>query len=225
VRNSLLSTGIVALLVGLGVAAGAEVLPSLGRAAAALAGATALLLVTALVTLRVSERRMWLYGWRKPGGARWIVPAAFAALLAIPLRGVFPAPKSLAPDAVALTLISVGMLALALEACFRGLAYGLLLRYSRLPGPDDPARITYPAAISALLYAAAATALCAPGIWGQFRPTLAPVEDTALVFLAAIGGGLLLARVRERSLSIWPGAVAQLLGGIASAGLALLIPG
>jgi hypothetical protein len=44
-----------------------------------------------------------------------------------------------------------------------------------------------------------------------------------LAFLAALGGGLLLARVRERSLSLWPGAVAQILGGIASAGLAALL--
>ena len=33
----------------------------------------------------------------------------------------------------------------------------------------------------------------------------------------------MLARVRERSLSLWPGAAAQLLGGIASVGLAALL--
>jgi hypothetical protein len=62
-----------------------------------------------------------------------------------------------------------------------------------------------------------------PTIWGDFQPLLPPVEEIPLVFLAAFGGGLLLARVRERSLSLWPGVAAQLLGGIASAGLAALL--
>jgi hypothetical protein len=211
--------------VGLGVAAGASVLPSLGQAAAAAAGAAILLLGSVLVSHITSERRMWLYGWRKPGGTRWLLPAVCAALLAIPLRGLFPAPEAFTPDRVAIAIGSIALLALAIEVCFRGLVYGLSLRHSRLPAPEDPARITYPAAISALLYAIVATGLCLPAIWGDTQPLLAPVEETVLVFGAAFSGGLLLARVRERSLSLWPGAAAQLLGGIASAGLAALLLG
>jgi len=77
--------------------------------------------------------------------------------------------------------------------------------------------------LSALLYAIVATGLCLPAIWSDFQPLLPPIEETLLVFLAAFAGGLLLARVRKRSLSLWPGAAAQLLGGIASAGLAALL--
>jgi len=165
---------------------------------------------------------MWLYGWRRPGGTRWLLPAAFAALLAVPLRGLFPAPDAFTPDGVAITIVSIALLVLAIEVCFRGLVYGLLLRHSRLPGPEDPAQITYPAAVSALLYAIVVTGICLLAIWSEYQPLLAPLDETVLVFLASFGSGLLLARARERSLSIWPGAAAQLLGGIASAVLSAL---
>ncbi|MBW2542810.1 MAG: hypothetical protein JRF15_12020 [Deltaproteobacteria bacterium] len=224
-RTAAYAASLTALIVGLGAAAAALVLPNLGRAAAAVVGGGILLLGSALASHITSERRMWLYGWRRPGGARWLLAAVFAAPLAIPLRGLFPAPESFALDRVALSIVGVAVLALAVEACFRGLVYGLLLRNSRLPGPDDGARITYPAAVSALLYAIVATGLCLPAIWNGAQPLLLPVEETALVFGAAFGGGLLLAHVRERSLSLWPGAAAQLLGGIASAGLAALLLG
>jgi len=224
-RSSMQSAWLVALLVGLGVAVAAEVQPRLGQPAAAAAGAAILLLGSALASSRASERRMWLYGWRRPGGTRWLLPAAFAALLAVPLRGLFPAPEAFTPDGVAVTVGSIALLVLAIEACFRGLAYGLLLRHSRLPAPEDRARITYPAGVSALLYAITATSLCVPAIWSDVQPLLPPFEETLLAFLSAFGGGLLLARVRERSLSLWPGAAAQLLGGIASAGLAALLLG
>jgi hypothetical protein len=222
-RTAMQSTLLVAVLVGLGVAAGAELLPGFGHAGAAAAGALIVLLGGVLVSRSASKRRMWLYGWRRPGGKRWLLPATFAALLAVPLRGLFPTPAAFTPGGVVGALVGIALLVLAFEVCFRGLVHGLLLRHARLPGPDDRAQITYPAAVSALLYAIVATGLCLPAIWSGIQPTLPPVEETALVFLAALGGGLLLARVRERSLSLWPGAAAQLLGGIASAGLAALL--
>jgi len=222
-RTSMQSTCLVALLVGLGVAAGAELLPRFGPAAATAAGAAILLLGSVLASRVASQRRMWLYGWRRPGGTRWLLPAVFAALLAVPLRGFFPTPADFTPESVASTLVGIALLVVATEACFRGLVHGLSLRHARLPAPDDSAQITHPAAVSALLYAIVATGLCLPAIWGESQSPLPPVEETLLVFFAALGGGLLLARVRERSLSLWPGAVAQLLGGLACAGLAALV--
>jgi len=144
-------------------------------------------------------------------------------LLAIPLRGLFPVPEAFTPGGVASALGGIALLVLAIEVCFRGLVHGLSLRHARLPAPEDRAQITHPAVVSALLYAIVATGLCLPTIWGDFQPPLPLVQEIPLVFLAAFGGGLLLARVRERSLSLWPGAAAQLLGGIASAGLAALL--
>jgi hypothetical protein len=178
------------------------------------------LLGSAIASRSASERRMWLYGWRKPGGTRWLLPAVLAALLAVPLRGLFPAPEAFTPGGIAVALGGIALLVLAIEVCFRGLVHGLMLRHSRLPAPADRAHITLAAGVSALLYAIVATGLCLPAIWNDAQPLLPPVEETLLVFLAAFGGGLSLARVRERSLSLWPGVVAQLVGGIASAGLA-----
>ena len=71
------------------------------RSAATTAGAAVLLLGSALASRSASGRRMWLYGWRRPGGTRWLLPAAFAALLAVPLRGLFPAPETFTPGGVA----------------------------------------------------------------------------------------------------------------------------
>jgi hypothetical protein len=224
-QTSIQSALLVALLVGLAAAVGGEVQPRLGQAAATVAGAAILLLGCALVSFSATESRMWLHGWRRPGGARWLLPAAFAATLIVPLYRLFPAPEAFTPDGAIITLGSIALLVLAIEACFRGLVYGLLLRHSRLPAPDDRARITYPAAISALFYAIVTTGLCLPAIWSDFQPLLPPIEETLLIFLSACGGGLLLARVRERSLSLWPGAAAQLLGGIAAAVLATLLLG
>jgi len=223
VRAALQTSGLVALLVGLGIAAGRAVLTQLGVAAATAAGALTLLLASALASRFSSARRMWLHGWRKPGGARWLLPAAFAALLAGPLWRLFPAPETFTPGRIAVAVVSIALLVLAMEACFRGFVHGNLLRQSRLPGPEDRGRITFAAGVSALLYAIVATLLCVPAIWIDFQQQLPPFEETALVFLASLVGGLLLARVRERSLSLWPGAVAQLVGGIASAGLAALL--
>jgi len=223
VRAALQATGLVAVLVGLSIAAGGAVLTKVGHAAATVTGAATLLLASALASRFTSARRMWLHGWRKPGGARWMLPAAFAALLAGPLWRLFPAPETFTPGRIVVAVVSIALLVLAIEACFRGLVHGNLLRQSRLPGPEDRGGISFAAAVSALLYAVVATILCVPSIWIDFRPQLPPFEETALVFLASLVGGLLLARVRERSLSLWPGAVAQLVGGIASAALAALL--
>ncbi len=222
-HTTLQATLLVALLMGLGFAAAAQVQPKLGPASAAAAAAAALLLGSALVSRSASERRLWLYGWRHPGGAGWLLPAGLAALLALPLRGLFPAPGSWTAAGVGIALGGIALSALALEACFRGLVHGLLLRHARVPGPDAPARITHPAGVSALLYALVATALCLPAIWSNFQPLLPPVEGTLLVFFAAFAGGLLLARVRERSLSLWPGTAAQFIGGLGCAALALAL--
>jgi hypothetical protein len=225
IRAALQAAGWVAALVGLGVAAGGEVLTKVGHAAATAAGAATLLAGSAIASRVTSARRMWLHGWRRPGGARWMLPAAFAALLAGPLWRIFPAPETFTPGRIAISIIGVALLVLAIEACFRGFVHGNLLRQSRLPGPEERGRITYAAAISALLYAVVATILCVPAIWIDYRPQLPRIEESALVFLASLVGGLLLARVRERSLSLWPGAAAQFIGGIASAALAALLRG
>jgi len=225
IRAALQAAGMVAALVALGVAAGSWVLTKVGHAAATAAGAATLLAGSAIASRFTSEHRMWLHGWRRPGGARWILPAAFAALLAGPLWRIFPGPAAFTPGRIAISIVGIALLVLAIEACFRGLVHGYLLRQSRLPGPEERGRITYAAAVSALLYAVVATILCVPAIWIDFRPQLPPIEETALVFLASLGGGLLLARVRERSLSLWPGAVAQFIGGIASAAVAALLRG
>lgn len=222
-RRTLLVTAFAAAFTALGVLACAALGERAGPAAGVAGFGGVLLLGSLLVSRRLSGRRTWLHGWRRPGGARWAIPALLAVFLAVPLRGLFPPPVEWSPLGVGTGLAALALLALGLESTFRGMVHGGMLRFARLPDPEAPARITRPGVVSALLYAAVATAICVPFVWHQWNPWIPPVEETVLIFTAAFGAGLLLARVRERSLSLWPGVAAQLIGGVASAALAAVI--
>lgn len=182
------------------------------------------LLGSALFTSFASERRSWLHGWRRAGGAHWAPFFLGAALLALPLRGLFPAPASLDAPGIGLALGVVLLTALALEAAFRGLVHGLLLRHARLAGPDERGPLSGAGWLSAGLYALTVALLSVRAIWGgDFTSPVPPVEETALVALSAGCGGLALASLRERSRSLWPGVGAQLLGGCACVALWLVL--
>jgi hypothetical protein len=71
--------------------------------------------------------------------------------------------------------------------------------------------------VSAGLYAVSAVALSLPVIWVEPSRLLPPVQEIAVVAAASGVGGLALAMIRERSLSLWPGITAQALGGIGCA--------
>ncbi len=76
-----------------------------------------------------------------------------------------------------------------------------------------PWRISGAAAVSALLYAGLAAAVHAPATGLEPFALLPQVPLLAVLAACALVGGLALAAVRERSLSLWPAIAAQLLGG------------
>jgi hypothetical protein len=72
--------------------------------------------------------------------------------------------------------------------------------------------------VSTALYAFVTLGASAMWILASPAPLVSMAEEMAIVALAATVGGLALATIRERSLSLWPGVGLQLLGGLASLG-------
>ncbi len=206
--------GITSLLASIGLAAIPEVAEWLRTGAARVATFSVLVgLSTLVLSSLTSGRRLWLYGYRRPAGSDWVPFALLAALAALPLRAWFPPPSALEPVAVATTLLGVALAALGLEAWFRGLAHGMLQEQSRTQFPGGPWRLSAAACGSAALYALTVTGVSLPGILLDETPWLGPAQEIGLVAASAALGGLALAVVRERSLSLWPGVAAQLVGG------------
>jgi hypothetical protein len=175
-------------------------------------------MVAALVlTRRFSSRRAWLFGFRRPAARGvWLPLGGVAALAALPARAWFPQELPLAPASLALGAGAAALAAIAVELWFRGVVHGLLLFDARLQSPDGPWRPSAATWVSALLYAAATLLLSLLPIELAPSPLFGWPLEFALVGGAALIGGLALGVLRERSLSLWPGVVAQFAGGLGS---------
>jgi hypothetical protein len=207
----------------------ADLLPDLGAttaagptAAAALRlAATALLaLVVGTVASRGASRwRPWVYGWRRPAPGRWWAMAPVVMACGVATRGWLPAPLGLGAVDVAAALVA-GMLAVAAaEIWFRGLVHGLLSLDFPIQHPGGPRFLSRSTVVSALAYAAVATALTAQlGVETLGLGVLGLGAPLALggVAVAGVVAGLVLGTVRERSLSLGAGLVLQILGVLAS---------
>jgi hypothetical protein len=219
-RVTLLVAGLGAfgLVAGLGGGAIPELTARLGDEAASVATFALFVgMASCLLSWLFSGRRLWLFGWRRPAGAGWLPLAILAALAALPARAWFPPPTSLEPGAIALAVGMIALGAVAVESWFRGLVHGLLQLDSRVQSPAGSWHISGAAWMSTGLYALGAVGLALPAIWLEPSGLLPPAQETAVVAGAAAVGGLCLAVIRERSLSLWPGIVAQLLGGLGCA--------
>jgi hypothetical protein len=212
--------GTFGAVAGLGGSALPEVATRLGDVTARVATFSLFVGVASwLLSWLFSGRRLWLYGWRRPAGVDWLPLALVPALAALPMRVWFPQPASLDPGAIALSAGAVVLVAVAAESWFRGLVHGLLQLDSRVQSPAGRWHVSSAAWVSAGLYAATAAALSLPVIWAEPSRLLPPVQEIALVAAASGVAGLALAMIRERSLSLWPGIAAQVLGGIGCAAL------
>jgi hypothetical protein len=164
---------------------------------------------------RFSSRRAWLFGLRRPATrAVWLPLGGVAALAALPARAWFPQEIPPAPASLALGAGAVALAAVAVELWFRGVVHGLLLFDARLQSPDGPWRLSAATWASALLYAAATLLLSLLPIELAPSPFFGWPLEVALVAGAALLGGLALGVLRERSLSLWPGVIAQFVGGL-----------
>jgi hypothetical protein len=139
----------------------------------------------------------------------------------------FPQPEQFSPqpEHVGALAGSLVLAAFAVEYWFRGLVHGALIFDSPVQLPGGPWRLSRAALVSAVAYALATLAATLPWTLLAPAPWVDPVEEIAVVAGAALVGGLVLAVIRERSLSIWPGVGLQILGGIASAACWIALTG
>jgi hypothetical protein len=169
------------------------------------------LVVGGLATRAASQRRPWVFGWRAPanGGGWWMSPVA--ALGAIPvLAWAYGWLGSGALELLA--VLAAGALGIAaLEVWFRGLVHGLLAVDFPVQGPRGPWLLSRAALVSSIPYAGVATLLAASAFAGDAfaPPGLGRIEPLAGVGVLAFAVGLVLAMLRERSLSLLPGLAIQ----------------
>ncbi len=169
-----------------------------------------------LLARKLSRGWIWLFGWRRPAGRDWwaLVPAVLLGAAAggawIP-RQVAADGRSLAAAAAAVVLAAV-----ALEVCFRGLMHGLLILDYRVQAVQGSWFLSPPVVAAGVLYALLTLAVAAIQLWIASVLALdAPLAARwGLMGAGALVAGLALGMIRERSLSLWPGAAALAAGGL-----------
>jgi hypothetical protein len=213
--RALLATLVLGTLTALSIAAigaagSAILLPRQMRPTLDLASLAIVLLVGAWLLIPVlSMRRSHLFGLRRPA-QRWkrsllLVPALLG--LAWLGAGWIPRlPSGLPAGNDALAFAGVVVLAqIAIETAFRGLVHGIMVFTGPLSHPRRGWRLSRATFVSALLFAALTAA--ASGLWIHPPALRLPGLSAGAALLA----GLLLGLLRERTLSIWPGVLLQIL--------------
>jgi hypothetical protein len=158
----------------------------------------------------LSRQRLWLYGWRAPAGKTWLALGPIAAVGGM-LGGAW-LPAEMDPRGGPLVLGAVVLAAVAAEAWFRGLVHGTLILEWKVQRAGGPWFLSGPSVVSALLYTLVLLALYPYWIAGPALPVPEGVHPAWLVGAGGLLTGLALGVLRERSLSLWPGVVAQLAG-------------
>jgi len=172
------------------------------------------LTVGMLLTRSASQRRPWVFGWRKTvnGGGWGLLPlallgAAPAAVWASTSMGSRPNEHAAAIAAAAFAIV-------AGEIWFRGLVHGMLVPDFEVQRPAGRWLISRAAFASSAAYAIVATTMTTPAFNYLLQ---APIGASSIELFAGsltlfFAVGLALAMLRERSLSFLPGVFVQLSG-------------
>jgi hypothetical protein len=159
----------------------------------------------AILAVLSSQRRRRLFGVQVPVGNSWLLAAPGVFVGAV-LGGVWVAPVG--PDGPFGLFHVLALLHLPLfaELTFRGIAHGLLVRFFSVVGTQGRWFLSWPAAISALIYTfwTAPLGHPSPTTGVPFWPA-APGWPLAPVLLSVVGAlvaGVSLAICRERSGSL-----------------------
>ena len=197
-------------------------LESLTRGGAGLVAMSVVALAFALpTTFRASERRPWLYGWRRPAGHDWLYLVPAVLLCALPANAL--APKNLEYETASLVtaFVVVCLAAVATEAWFRGVVHGWYLFRGPTQRVDGRWMLSRAASVSSFLYMLSYILLAYAWNITNANPFPQSPFEIASIVMAGLGSGVALAMIRERSLSIWPGVGAQILAAVVVGGLAL----
>lgn len=178
-----------------------------------------------LLTNSAFQKRPWVFGWRTAvngGGWGWL---ALGLLGAAPVFAWASTSIGTRPPTIMAALLAGALAAAAGEVWFRGLVHGMLVPDFSIQRPGGNWQISRAAMMSSAAYAVVATAMLATFF---DHPRLAkvganPIDlglGAAIIFFVV---GLALAVVRERSLSILPGLLAQWAGlGLAAIAWSIL---
>jgi len=184
-----------------------------------LAAFGAVLLVTgSWLSYRRARSLLWGPTWRRPDGWSWSKVAPFALVFGV-LGGTWtPASNDPGLSAAALAWGSAWVVAVGLEAWFRGWAHGRVwLEIGRKP-EREAARISSAIWAPAVLYAGFTVLAIALGVLPRPLLAMGVAAPWMVAGVSAFGLGITLGLIRERARSLWPAIVIQ---GVAA--LALLI--
>jgi len=183
--------------------------------------AVAVLGLATLLTLQFAHRkRVWLFGWRRPAGRDWLLLAPLGAIGAF-LCGAWIDPV-VGPVAgwgggtQALVVVVLALWALAAELSWRGLTHGLLLLDFPVQAVAGKWFVSVPTLVSAALCGLVSLTALGAGMLSLPFTVGSVWIETAMVLVGGLLSGLTLGMIRERSLSLWPGAVVQWLGWLAA---------
>jgi hypothetical protein len=121
-----------------------ELHPAFGEAARLSGLALIAAVATWVLTRRLSERRPWIFGRRRPAWGRWLWLAPIAVIAAIPCRAWLPQAFSPQPEHLVALAGSLVLAAFAVEYWFRGLVHGALRGASPGPFSSPPSRTRSP---------------------------------------------------------------------------------
>ncbi|MEM9554213.1 MAG: CPBP family glutamic-type intramembrane protease [Acidobacteriota bacterium] len=173
-----------------------------------------------LLTRQLSRGWTWIYGWRFPAGRSWLFAVPLVLLAGAAGGAPVPAVPPGDREALAWAAGAVLVAAFGIELIFRGLAHGLLVLDSPVQSPGGRFFLSRPALTVAALSATLLT-VC-HWLWLPLPPwPLEGLEALGLVAFVSVVCGLALGVVRERSLSVWPCALALTLAGWLRLGLDL----
>lgn len=197
-------------------------LQSLSSGARGLLAFSAVSLLAALpLTWRASRGRMWFFGWRRPAGKDWLFLAPVVLICALPASAWVPRNISLDLAAPFAALAPIALAALASEVWFRGLIHGWFLHHGAVQAVAGPWFLSRATLISSIFYATTCLAISLAWTISSATPFSQDPLALGITAAAALGGGLALGVIRERTLSIWPGVLLQFVGGLAGAALLL----
>ncbi len=163
--------------------------------------ATALFVFCSLGLLLTARGRSWQFGLVMPCGYSgiWLLPLA---VVCGAVGGVWAPVQAFEKMGNGCIFILAGLMPIALEGLFRGLAHGLLAQYARIQRTDSPWFISWPALGSTILYTGFMAALVFSPL-GYFDTALTSF-NLARVVTGSVVYGIVVAMIRERFQSLWP---------------------
>ncbi|MEM7051626.1 MAG: hypothetical protein AAF604_18300 [Acidobacteriota bacterium] len=169
------------------------------------------LALAAVAGRHYSGRRLWLFGVRLPSlDLPSFGLALVGAVAVLPMRWLGAADGASMPA----TLAALGLLAIAAEGAFRGVAHGIPMLHFGGHWPLLPRRLSPAVWWTSVLWTGTLLAAWALGLLGGWTGPAGALGEGISLGVSGLLSGLFLGLLRERTGSLWPGALALAAGWI-----------